>query len=465
MRSPPPERVLRFDAFILDLSRCVLLRGVVEVPLRRQAFDMLRYLAEHPGRVIPKDELVTAVWRRAGVSDDSLGKCIRDIREALGDQDQQIIKTAWGRGYLFASEVLRAESGVGGDAGAGTPITQAPAPAQSPITGTPAESPQPNPPMRLHVRSFLNAAQQRIRWAGWHGPALLAGGLLIVMAAAAAWSLSRPAPVASSARHYAILGRAVLANERSPKANREALAFFAKALDLNADFVPALLGYAKVTIVDVREGWAPRDERQARLDEAEAAIKRALTLRPKHPVAHHLHGFLLRARGDSDQALAAFQRAFALNPRSAWTRAEIGRSKIDLGRAEEALTDIEAAIRMRPGERDIHVWYYWAGLAAAHAGKHQAVIHWMRKTRDAHGAHYGISALLLAAAHAKLGREDEGRALLAEYLAARPRLSLSELNHDFPAHNAALAAARARLTDVLRRLGLRDEPLDVGAIH
>ena len=42
-------RLVRFDAFTLDLSRCVLLCRGVEVSLRRQAFDMLLYLAERPG--------------------------------------------------------------------------------------------------------------------------------------------------------------------------------------------------------------------------------------------------------------------------------------------------------------------------------------------------------------------------------------------------------------------------------
>ena len=57
-----PSRRLTFDEFTLDLVRCVLLRGAVELPLRRQSFEVLRYLAEHAGKVVSSDELIEALW-------------------------------------------------------------------------------------------------------------------------------------------------------------------------------------------------------------------------------------------------------------------------------------------------------------------------------------------------------------------------------------------------------------------
>ena len=50
------HRHLCFAEFTLDLSRLSLLRDGKPIPLRRQSFDVLRYLVEHPGRVIGKDE-------------------------------------------------------------------------------------------------------------------------------------------------------------------------------------------------------------------------------------------------------------------------------------------------------------------------------------------------------------------------------------------------------------------------
>jgi len=56
------EQVLSFDRFIVDLPRrCLPADDYVELKLRPKSFDMLRYLAENPGRVVSKDELLSAV--------------------------------------------------------------------------------------------------------------------------------------------------------------------------------------------------------------------------------------------------------------------------------------------------------------------------------------------------------------------------------------------------------------------
>ena len=98
-------RTLCFDRFILDLQRCALLCGHEEIRLRPRSFDVLRYLAEHAGRVVSKEELIQAIWPRVSVTDDSLVQCIRDVRKALSDTPHRIIRTVPRRGYLFAAEV------------------------------------------------------------------------------------------------------------------------------------------------------------------------------------------------------------------------------------------------------------------------------------------------------------------------------------------------------------------------
>jgi TolB-like protein/lipoprotein NlpI len=104
MQAVCPE-TLRFDVYTLDLMRGELLRAGETIELRPKAFDVLRYLVEHAGRLISKDELITAIWRGISVTDDSLVQCIKDIREALSDDDHRIIKTVPRRGYLFAAAV------------------------------------------------------------------------------------------------------------------------------------------------------------------------------------------------------------------------------------------------------------------------------------------------------------------------------------------------------------------------
>jgi adenylate cyclase len=69
---------------------------------------VLRYLAENAGRLVGKDELIAAVWPGVFVTDESVARCISDVRTALGDTRQDIIRTVPRRGYLLATPVARA---------------------------------------------------------------------------------------------------------------------------------------------------------------------------------------------------------------------------------------------------------------------------------------------------------------------------------------------------------------------
>ena len=96
---------LQFSSFTLDLDRLCLFGPSGRAALRPKSFDVLRYLVAHPRRVISKDELIKAVWPNVIVTDESLTRCISDVRHALGDASQQIIKTVPKRGYLLDLEV------------------------------------------------------------------------------------------------------------------------------------------------------------------------------------------------------------------------------------------------------------------------------------------------------------------------------------------------------------------------
>jgi serine/threonine-protein kinase len=92
-----------FGPFALNLRRGCLTRDGEEVHLRRQTYEVLRYLVDHDGRLIGKDELIDRVWKGRAVTDGSLGKCIEEIREALGPSSKLYVRNVRGRGYLFDS--------------------------------------------------------------------------------------------------------------------------------------------------------------------------------------------------------------------------------------------------------------------------------------------------------------------------------------------------------------------------
>jgi DNA-binding winged helix-turn-helix (wHTH) protein len=98
-------RSLQFSSFTLDLDRMCQHGPAGQVEFRPKSFEVLRYLVNHSGRVIGKEELIKAVWPDVTVTDESLTRCISDIRRAIGDGSQEIIKTVPRRGYLLAVPV------------------------------------------------------------------------------------------------------------------------------------------------------------------------------------------------------------------------------------------------------------------------------------------------------------------------------------------------------------------------
>ena len=103
---------LIFGSLTLDLERLCLLGPVGPIRLRPKSFEVLSYLAEHAGQTVIKDELIAAVWPDVTVSEESLTRCISDVRLAIGDDAQRIIKTLPKRGYLLEGPVTRDGKGV-----------------------------------------------------------------------------------------------------------------------------------------------------------------------------------------------------------------------------------------------------------------------------------------------------------------------------------------------------------------
>lgn len=101
---------LHFPPFVLDLSNQRLVGPAGEIALRPKAFAVLRYLAEHPGVLVQKAALLDACWPDVAIGDAVLKGCIREIREALGDDANapRFIKTQSRLGYWFVAEVTTA---------------------------------------------------------------------------------------------------------------------------------------------------------------------------------------------------------------------------------------------------------------------------------------------------------------------------------------------------------------------
>jgi DNA-binding winged helix-turn-helix (wHTH) protein/tetratricopeptide (TPR) repeat protein len=111
-RPHPDVPLLRFGSFELDADSAELLRHGERIALPPQPFKVLSLLVRSGGSVVTRDEIRTQVWG-AGTHvefDQGLNFCIRQIREALGDDanSPRYIETLPRRGYRFLTPVASA---------------------------------------------------------------------------------------------------------------------------------------------------------------------------------------------------------------------------------------------------------------------------------------------------------------------------------------------------------------------
>jgi len=97
-----PEPVLRIGEIEIDPpGRRVLVAGE-EVALTQREFDLLLFLARHPGQVFTRDQLMEQVWRFSFYSDTSTVTVhIRRLRAKVEREPARPrhIETVWGVGY------------------------------------------------------------------------------------------------------------------------------------------------------------------------------------------------------------------------------------------------------------------------------------------------------------------------------------------------------------------------------
>lgn len=89
------------DDLVIDEARFEILRNGVSIPVEPKVFDLIRFLAQNAGRVVPRDELLRVLWSDQHVTDASLRRVVREARRALGSAER--IKTLPRRGLSWVA--------------------------------------------------------------------------------------------------------------------------------------------------------------------------------------------------------------------------------------------------------------------------------------------------------------------------------------------------------------------------
>ena len=99
--SQEDEKLLRCGELKLNPETGKAFVGDREIVLTKLEFRILSAMLSHPGKIYSREEILAAVWDLYGnyVNDNTLSVTMKRIREKIGDEDGNLIKTVRGMGY------------------------------------------------------------------------------------------------------------------------------------------------------------------------------------------------------------------------------------------------------------------------------------------------------------------------------------------------------------------------------
>ncbi|HZZ21462.1 MAG TPA: adenylate cyclase [Roseiarcus sp.] len=227
----------------------------------------------------------------------------------------------------------------------------------------------------------------------------------------------------------------------------QARGYFERALTVDPGNLDALLGVGRV---DYSVGGAFLSvDRDVRLAAAEAKIAKVLSLRPNDALAYEIMGGILNQTNRSDQGIAEFERALALDPNLAAAHGDIGLAKIFVGHSEETGAHVNEALRLSPRDSFAWLWLHFAGAAKLVLGADdEAVALFRRSIEDSRTI--PLTHFFLAGTLANLGKVEEARAEAKAGLALDPGASIGRFRSGGQFDNPM----GERLMEGLRKAGM-----------
>jgi adenylate cyclase len=200
-----------------------------------------------------------------------------------------------------------------------------------------------------------------------------------------------------------------------------ARAFFERALAIDPNNVEAINGVAVTYSNEYLFGWGnPGTDYDAKIL---GPLDRAITLDPDDVGLYINKSIYLAQSRRPDEALRVADAGLAVNPNIPWLYMARAMAELDLGRFDEAKSDIQQGIRLSPRDSFMPLFHTFLGDAEIGAGRPEAAIVEYRKALDA-GDHTFWNYANLAAAYALLGKMDEAEPFVAETLRVNPSFTV-----------------------------------------
>jgi DNA-binding winged helix-turn-helix (wHTH) protein len=263
----------------------------------------------------------------------------------------------------------------------------------------------------------------------------------------------------SALRGWSALNRGLV----FPQDLAEARRWFDRALLVDPTLAPALAGSAYAIIADnIRvttrlRGRLGDDASRPELRQADEMATRAVARAPDWPKAWFCRGYVRLSQRRFEEALAAFERALALDPCDAEAHAYAGHIAFLTGDLESMLVATRHAITLSPRNRGAGLWHLWVGLYDFWQGRDEpAIPHLVRAADLSPSLAYPAAFLASALAHA--GRIAEARSSLDAWCEAMGgfRPTIDHLRAQVFSDHPDYLAGHQRLYRGLRLIGVPD---------
>jgi DNA-binding winged helix-turn-helix (wHTH) protein/tetratricopeptide (TPR) repeat protein len=427
-----------FEDYTLDVARGLLQTRGREVELRPKSFEVLCYLVENAGRLVTKEELLNTVWPNVVVTDESLSRCVSDVRKAISDNHQKIIKTVPGRGYRFAAFVSR---------GADTAEASMPGPPQVDTSAGSDAAGRAEMPIAdrasvavLPFANFSGDSQQEYFCDGITEDVITELSRFSELSVIARNSTFRykgktidirqigrelgPPATWEAYEYYLRSTQTFLQYETSRRTKAslyEARRLLEQSLAIDPNYARA---YAMLSWTLVYAYIEPVDDdyiSAAAIDRAHALAETAVNLDMRLPQAHAQLGWVLLWKRRHDAAIAEFQQAVALNPNFVDNR--IGHVLTYAGQPARAVEVLRSNTRLDPFQSP--VWLAFMGHAYYMLENYDDAVRTLREC-VARMPNSQLPHIVLAASYAQLKRQTEAKAEVDEILRINPGFTIEK---------------------------------------
>jgi adenylate cyclase len=222
-----------------------------------------------------------------------------------------------------------------------------------------------------------------------------------------------------------------------------------RAMEIDSNFAPAYgaFGHACYYLVH----FLQVEDRDNYIEQGLKAARRGVELDDEDPSSAWALGSLLYARGDLEEAKAALDKSFQLNPLIVDARLTIGRILVDLGQFSEAVEAMQQTLQLCPNDPKIGIAMSRLAEAYFHLSEYDKAIEWTRRAYRQIMAPRMWGQVTLLASLGYTGDLDAAGTILKDVLARRPKFSLSFVREHYP---LKISEAKEHLIEGLRKAGV-----------